>query len=168
MKVIKLNRYCRQLLRLTYTLGRWREKRLEGRLREVRGNSVEALARGGCGRRQGWFAPPAEVARKAQGADWKRVARMETGQDGRARGENRGGWNERLVSTLAHFVNPPTRCKPGSAILTFPPHVASKIHPGLPPPIVALYPSRPPPRNARDHERPLKQTFRAFYLIFYT
>lgn len=32
------------------------------------------------------------------------------------------GWNERLVSTLAHFVNPPTRCKPGSAILTFPPH----------------------------------------------
>lgn len=65
MKVIKLNRYCRQLLRPTYTLGQWREKRLEGRLTEVRGNSVGAFARGGCGRRQGWFAPPAEVARKA-------------------------------------------------------------------------------------------------------
>lgn len=77
MKVIKSSRYCRQLLRLAYTLGWRREKKLEGRLRGEGRNSVGAFARGGCGRRQGWFAPPAEVARKAQDADWKRVTRVE-------------------------------------------------------------------------------------------
>lgn len=55
----------------------------------VRGNSVGAFARGGCGRRQGWFAPPAEVARKAQGADWKRVARVERDRTGREGGGGR-------------------------------------------------------------------------------
>lgn len=98
MKVIKSSRYCRQLFGPAYTLSVERKKigrSTQGRERKRgerrRGTPSELSPGADVVDGQGWFAPPAEAARKAQGADWKRVARVKTGQDGRAtrRGQRR-------------------------------------------------------------------------------
>lgn len=76
MKVIKSSRYCRQLLR-HFRMAKREEKKLEGRLRggtpsELSPEADVVDGRGGLRRRQ-----RGRACRKAQDADWKRVARLE-------------------------------------------------------------------------------------------